>query len=65
MKKAKEVDMASFDRPDFYEKLENASREAGMRPIQIINSTFSIMSTLISAISFIVILWAVSPIAPR
>ena len=64
MKKAKEVDMASFDRPDFYEKLENASREAGMRPIQIINSTFSIMSTLISAISFIAILWAVSPMAP-
>lgn len=31
MNKAKEVDLASFDRPSFYEKLENASREAGMR----------------------------------
>lgn len=64
MKKTKEVDIASFDRPEFYEKLENASREAGTRPIQILNSTFSIMSTLISVISFIAILWAVSPFAP-
>ena len=26
--KAKDVDLASFDRPEFYEKLENANREA-------------------------------------
>ena len=64
MKKAKTVDIASFDRPEFYEKLENASREAGNRPIQILRSSFSIMSTLISMISYIVILWAVSPFAP-
>ncbi|MGN1094872.1 MAG: ABC transporter ATP-binding protein [Eubacteriales bacterium] len=64
MKKAKTVDIASFDRPEFYEKLENASREAGARPIQIIRSTFSLMSTIISIVSYIVILWAVSPFAP-
>ena len=64
MKKAKTLDIASFDRPEFYEKLENASREAGSRPIQILRSTFSIMSTLISMVSYIVILWAVSPAAP-
>lgn len=64
MDKAKTIDIASFDRPEFYEKLENASREAGNRPIQIMRSTFSIISTLISMISFIVILSAVSPIAP-
>lgn len=64
MNKAKTVDIASFDRPEFYEKLENASREAGNRPIQILRSTFSIMSTLISMVSYIVILWAVSPFAP-
>ena len=40
MKKAKTIDIASFDRPEFYEKLENASREAGSRPIQILRSTF-------------------------
>ena len=64
MNKAKEIDIASFDLPDFYEKFENASREAGMRPIQVIRATFSIVSTLISAISFIVILAAVAWFAP-
>jgi len=64
MKKAKNVDMQSFDRPEFYEKLENASREAGNRPIQIIGSTFNVVSTVISMVSFIVILWGLSPAAP-
>lgn len=64
MYKAKEVDMASFDSPEFYKKLENANREAGHRPIQVINSTFNIISTLITMISFITILWVISPFAP-
>ena len=64
MNKAKQVDLASFDTTEFYEKLENANREAGMRPVQILNSTFKIFSTLISVVSFIVVLVAVSPFAP-
>lgn len=64
MNKAKEIDLADYDRPEFYEKLENASREAGHRPIQILRSSFSIISAVISMISFIVILSAVSPAAP-
>ena len=64
IEKAKTVDLASFDRPDFYEKLENANREAGMRPIGILNSTFSIFSALISIVSFSVILVALHPLAP-
>ncbi len=56
MKQAKRVDLASFDRPEFYEKLENANREAGMRPIQIMFATFSLISNFISAISFVVVL---------
>ena len=62
--KAKQVDLASFDRPEFYEKLENANREAGMRPIQILNSTFSVVSSCISALSFIAVLATLSPLAP-
>ena len=58
MNKAKELDLCSFDLPAFYEKLENANREAGMRPIQILSSTFSVVSTTITLISFIVILAA-------
>ena len=64
MKKAKTVDIASFDRPEFYEKLENATREAGHRPIQIISAQFNVFCTIISMISFVVILWGVSPWAP-
>ncbi len=64
MNKAKEIDVASFDMPDFYEKLENANRDAGMRPIQVIQSTFNIISVFISAISFIVILFSVAWFAP-
>ena len=64
MNKAKEIDIASFDMPEFYEKFENANREAGNRPIEVISATFNIVSTLISAISFIVILAAIAWFAP-
>ena len=62
--KAKTVDMASFDRPEFYEKMENANREAGMRPLRIIEATFNIFSTLISCITFVVVLTGLHPAAP-
>ena len=64
MNKAKQIDLASFDTTEFYEKLENANREAGMRPVQILTATFRIFSTLISVVSFIMVLVAVSPVAP-
>ena len=56
MNKAKTVDVASFDMPDFYERLENANREAGMRPIHILRSAFSMVSKVISIISYLGIL---------
>ena len=59
MSKAKEVDLASFDSPDFYAKMENANREAGMRPIQVLNATFSIVSAVISIVSFIIVIAAI------
>lgn len=62
--KSKEIDIAQFDLPEFYEKFENASREASFRPIQIINATFSMISSIITMISFIVSLIVLSPWAP-
>ena len=62
--KAKLLDMSSFDRPEFYEKLENANREAGMRPIGILSATFHVISALISVVSFIAVLATLSPWAP-
>ncbi|MBQ4327631.1 MAG: ABC transporter ATP-binding protein [Clostridia bacterium] len=56
MQKAKETDIAAFDLPAFYEKLENANREAGHRPLQIIQSIFGIISTSITMVSFVLVL---------
>ena len=62
--KAKSIDVAQFDLPEFYEKFENASREASFRPIQILSTTFSMISNIISMLSFIIALIALSPLAP-
>ena len=59
MNKAKTIDIASFDRPSFYEKLENANREAGHRPIQVLSETFDMMSTVIKLVSYLAIILAV------
>ncbi|MBQ1260862.1 MAG: ABC transporter ATP-binding protein, partial [Clostridia bacterium] len=64
MKKADEVDIPSFDKPEFYEKLENANREAGMRPIGILTATLNVISSVISLISFVVVLATLNPLAP-
>ena len=64
MRKAKEVDIGCFDKPEFYEKLENANREAGMRPLQILNSSLNIVSCAISIIGYVVVLLSISTVAP-
>ena len=56
MRKSKELDLASFDNAAFYERMENASREAGMRPLSIITETFNTVSTVIEFVSYLVLL---------
>ncbi len=56
MDKAKDLDLCSFDLPAFYEKLENANREASIRPVQMLSATCSIFSTILTLVSFITIL---------
>ncbi len=63
-KKTKEIDLADFDRPDFYEKLENANREASSRPITILNATLTLFSNVISTISFVITIAALHPLIP-
>ena len=55
MNKAKTIDIAAFDRPSFYEKLENANREAGHRPVQVLSETFDMMSAVIKFVSYLMI----------
>lgn len=58
MEKAKTLDLASFDDASFYERMENAAREASMRPMQILSETFGVISTLIEFVSYLLILLA-------
>ena len=59
MNKSKEVDLSSYDSPDYYTKLENATREAARRPIESLTATFSIVSTVISIVSYVIVILAV------
>ena len=63
MNKAQALDLSAFDLPAFYEKLENANREAGNRPVHILTSTFSVISTMISLAGYVVILASALPLA--
>ena len=56
MLKSREIDLASFDNAAFYEKMENAEREAGHRPLHILTQTLGIISSVIELISFMVVL---------
>lgn len=58
MEKSLKLDLGSFDDPELYEKMENANQEAGNRPLQIITQTFSIISSVIEFISYLIILLA-------
>ncbi len=60
MRKASEVDIASFDLPEFYEMLENANREAGVRPVSVLTSSLTVFSKIISLASYVALL-AVAP----
>ncbi len=63
MRQAQSIDLCSYDLPAFYEKLENANREAGNRPVTILNSTFTVISTVISLAGYVVILCSALPLA--
>lgn len=63
MNKAHEIDVSAFDVPEFYEKLENANREASIRPITILQSALSVLSTVISLVSYVTILTVALPVA--
>lgn len=62
MEKARGLDLSAFDMPSFYEKLENANREAGMRPIQILSHTFAVISSLLVLIFYFGVLYSQFPL---
>jgi ATP-binding cassette, subfamily B, bacterial len=59
--KALTLDLAFFEHPDFYDRLQNARRESGYKPVDLINDTFVIVQNTITLISFAVLLLRFSP----
>lgn len=64
LEKAGTLSLAQFEDSEFYDKLTRARREASVRPLGLVNKTFSLAQNAISLISFGVLLVQFSPWAP-
>ncbi len=62
MRKALSLDLNYFEDADFYDKLQNARREADRRALTIINTGFLAIQNVITLLSFAVILLAFNPL---
>ncbi len=60
------LDMAFFETPSFYDKLQRAQREAGTRPFMILSSSVSSVRQLVELLGYLALLatlaWWVSPL---
>nr|WP_276308786.1 ABC transporter ATP-binding protein [Halomonas endophytica] len=61
LEKAGTLSLAQFEDSEFYDKLTRARREASIRPLGLVNKTFSLLQNAISLISFGVLLVQFSP----
>lgn len=59
--KALTLDLAYFEDSDFYDRLQNARREGGYKPVELINDTFLIVQNIITLISFALLMLRFSP----
>ena len=62
MRKALSLDLQYFEDADFYDKLQNARREADFRALGIINGSFMLVQNLITLLTFAVGLITFSPL---
>ncbi|MBI5030691.1 MAG: ABC transporter ATP-binding protein [Chloroflexi bacterium] len=61
IRKALELDLTYFENAEYYDKLQNARREADFRGLQIVNGGFYLIQNVITLISFGVLLLRFSP----
>lgn len=59
--KALTLDLSYFEDSDFYDRLQNARRDGGYKPVELINDTFLIVQNLITLISFALLMLRFSP----
>lgn len=61
MQKAQELDVQFFEDAAFYDKLQNAKRQAEFRAMALVTGVFAIIQQFISLVSFLVIVVAFQP----
>ncbi len=61
IRKALELDLSHFENAEFYDKMQNARREADYRSLQIVNGGFYVLQNVITLLSFAALLVRFSP----
>lgn len=63
LEKANNLEISFFENEEFFNKLQNAYREAGFRPLEIVSQLFSLIQTVVTFSSMTIILfglhWAI------
>ena len=62
IRKALELDLTHFENAEFYDKLQNARREADWRGLQIVNGGFYLVQNVLTLLSFAALLVRFSPL---
>lgn len=62
IRKALELDLTHFENADYYDKLQNARREADWRGLQIVNGGFYLVQNILTLLSFSALLLRFSPL---
>jgi ATP-binding cassette subfamily B protein len=58
------VDIALFETPEFYDKLETAQREAGHKPLNVMNDLCGLVRSIVASISMLFLLLSYQPLIP-
>lgn len=61
IRKSLSLDLHFFENAEYYDKLQNARREADFRALSILNNGFGVVQNVITMISFVALLFAFSP----
>jgi ATP-binding cassette subfamily B protein len=61
IRKALDLDLTHFENAEYYDKLQNARREADWRSLQIVNEGFNLVQSAITLLSFVGLLFLFSP----
>ena len=62
IRKALELDLSHFENAEYYDKLQNARREADWRSLQIVNGGFYLLQNVITLLSYGALLLRFSPL---